>query len=204
MGLIRTNRKRGFTLIELLVVIVILGVLAALGIPAFVSSQRKSRDTRRKEDLSMIAKALEMYNNDTSEYPASNTSRGGSATGIVHICVPGCSASCCTPSAWGGAFSLTNGGNTVTYMQKLPKDSQGQQYYYESVPLLGRPAGYRLFAHLENTDDPDVPKSAANKPQHYLDATNNIYPCQASGTVKACNYVVLSSNVAEPVKEDDD
>ncbi|MCL4360231.1 type II secretion system GspH family protein [Patescibacteria group bacterium] len=45
-----TERGGGFTLIELLIVIAILGILVRLGLASFLSSQIKSRDSRRKSD----------------------------------------------------------------------------------------------------------------------------------------------------------
>lgn len=63
------KRKNGFTMIELLVVIVILGLLSAIGLGSFRSSQAKSRDSRRKAELGQIARALEMYHGDYKTYP---------------------------------------------------------------------------------------------------------------------------------------
>ena len=44
----------GFTLIELLVVIAIIAILVAIGITAFTSAQRQSRDARRMADMRAI------------------------------------------------------------------------------------------------------------------------------------------------------
>lgn len=151
----------GFTMMELMIVMVLLSILALIGIPSFQGSQRKSRDGKRKADLTQVAKSLEMYGNDFTNYPPST---GGK--------IVGCSGAACE---WGAAFV---NGSTV-YMQKLPKDPIGAQaYYYESVGSTRK--AYRLWARLENTDDPDI--------------TTSTFNC---GTAGKCNYVLRSSNLIQ-------
>lgn len=131
---------RGFTMMELMIVMVLLSILALIGIPSFQGSQRKSRDGKRKADLVQVAKSLEMYGNDFTNYPPSS---GGK--------IVGCNGSACE---WGAAFA---NGSTV-YMQKLPKDPLGSQlYYYEVVGSTRK--SYRLWTRLENTDDADITTS---------------------------------------------
>lgn len=67
----RYDRKAGFTLIEVLVVAVIIGILVAIGVVAYISAQRNARDAKRKSDLEAVKQALEMYRADNGSYPIS-------------------------------------------------------------------------------------------------------------------------------------
>jgi type IV pilus assembly protein PilA len=58
----------GFSLIELLVVIIIIGVLAAIAIPVFLSQRSKANDVAAKSDLRNLANFEEIYLNDFNTY----------------------------------------------------------------------------------------------------------------------------------------
>jgi prepilin-type N-terminal cleavage/methylation domain-containing protein len=63
------EKDQGFTLIELLVVMIIIGILAAIAIPVFLSQRAKARDTSVKADVSTLGKEIATYFVDNTAAP---------------------------------------------------------------------------------------------------------------------------------------
>jgi type IV pilus assembly protein PilA len=69
----RINDERGFTLIELLVVILIIGILAAIAIPSFLSQKDKAGDASAKSFARNMQTAQETYYTDNNTYATALT-----------------------------------------------------------------------------------------------------------------------------------
>ncbi len=136
--------KSGFTLIELLIVITIIGILAGMALASYGGTQERARDSRRKQELDSIKKALELAKQDTPGayyYP-----------------------SCVTYDASGGCAltdtatnpSLTSG--STPYMNSVPLDPKtpvGYNYTPTPANCNGTCTNYSLKACLENSKDLD-------------------------------------------------
>jgi type IV pilus assembly protein PilA len=91
--------ESGFTLIELLVVIIILGVLAAIAIPNFLSQREKAWRKATVSDLRSAAVIMESFFDDQGTYlavggiqpgvtPPYNFHASGDSEGNVEVSLP--------------------------------------------------------------------------------------------------------------------
>ncbi len=63
-------RLKGFTLLELLVVMTIIGILAAVAVPALKNSPQRAREATLKEDLFAMRSVIDQFHGDKGNYPA--------------------------------------------------------------------------------------------------------------------------------------
>ena len=96
----------GFSLIELLVVIVIIGILAAMVIPALINSLDKARQHRTMADLRLLGGSIETYSVDNSVYPIGIASN-------LNVLVPEYMDTLITKDAW--SFDLIYTGTALDY-----------------------------------------------------------------------------------------
>jgi len=129
------ERDEGFTLIELLVVIIIIGILAAIAIPVFLSQRNKGYDSQAKSDARNIATLEETYFNDNGYYQVGaaltnvqtalpDYKKSGGVTGVVVTAYPqpagtGVTATPTTTNA-NGSFCIAT------------TSSSGNHFYYNS------------------------------------------------------------------------
>ncbi len=119
----RAQDEKGFTLIELLVVILIIGILAAIALPAFLNQRAKAQDSEAKSNVRTSQTAMETYYTDHQSYanatpallqgiePALQNAQG---LAVTNPTATGYSVSVTSKSNDATVYTITNAAGVVT------------------------------------------------------------------------------------------
>lgn len=138
----RRRGKSGFTLVELLVVIVVLAILAAIVLPKFMSSSKRSQESALKSDLKLIRNAVDLFRTDTGLYPKTAADLAATAAPAKGLGADAAEADI-TATDWHGP-----------YLQELPTDpiSKAAFTYSTTAGTVGNVTSSAAGASLDGTN----------------------------------------------------
>jgi type II secretory pathway pseudopilin PulG len=131
--------RSGFSKPELLFVIIVLTGLVLISYANYQNSLSKSRDSQRRNGVSLLADALEEYFYDNDRYPPADIKMG-----LIVAC--GNNAEKPEPCKWGDKLG--------DYIE-LPNDPLPRRNFFYQVSTDG--AKFKIWAAMEVTPSVDLP-----------------------------------------------
>jgi type IV pilus assembly protein PilA len=108
------DKEAGFTLIELLVVMLILGILAAIALPAFFNQKDKASDAKAKEYVHSAQVAIETWGTENGGLYPNPSGEGKTLKGELERIEPTLSSATGLTAAPVGTGTSANKGYEIT------------------------------------------------------------------------------------------
>ena len=99
-------KRRGFTLAEMMTVVAIIGMIAAIGVPQYVNTVRRSKEDALRSNIAVMRAAVDAFRTDTGLFPSSMADVAATSAPANGLSEAGASTAI-TATDWRGPYIRT-------------------------------------------------------------------------------------------------